>query len=304
MKKALSIIAGLAIGASAFTLQLHKGWNLKGSSEKIDVSVFNNPNIKSVWAYDDVNHKWKVYMPGLPASFDFNKHGVEKLTQINPYDGFWINALNDVTIDTDNVKNSDLSSESIQNYSYEGQYNTLESFEKFLQDHNLVPIDYNLDKTTLILDSNKVMVIGIGGWEGKGKLHVWDYNSHDFASKYHDHFKNIQIKDNIYVIDSVEGHEFYIAPIKDLKNHAVRVVVSMGNKISIDDAIVLPGNVQDTYIWDQSSVINLFQESGIKLTNLNLNDIMQNSCKDQKGCLLYTSPSPRDRQKSRMPSSA
>ena len=25
---------------------------------------------------------------------------------------------------------------------------------------------------------------------------------------------------------------------------------------------------------------------------------------DQRGCLLYTSPSPRDRQKSRMPSSA
>jgi hypothetical protein len=114
MKKALSIIAGLAIGASAFTLQLHKGWNLKGSSEKIDVSVFNNPNIKSVWAYDDVNHKWKVYMPGLPASFDFNKHGVEKLTQINPYDGFWVNALNDVTVNIDNITNNNSTPPSIE----------------------------------------------------------------------------------------------------------------------------------------------------------------------------------------------
>ena len=31
-------------------------------------------------------------------------------------------------------------------------------------------------------------------------------------------------------------------------------------------------------------------------------EILQNS--ENRGCLLYTSPSPRDRQKSRMPSSA
>ena len=39
-------------------------------------------------------------------------------------------------------------------------------------------------------------------------------------------------------------------------------------------------------------------------SHLNLNDTLKESGRDSAGCLLYTSPSPRDRQKSRMPSSA
>ena len=40
---------------------------------------------------------------------------------------------------------------------------------------------------------------------------------------------------------------------------------------------------------------------GHELDNLR---VLCKSCNLRKGCLLYTSPSPRDRQKSRMPSSA
>ena len=47
------------------------------------------------------------------------------------------------------------------------------------------------------------------------------------------------------------------------------------------------------------------QESIIDKINHVITDLFQNPDKDlEKSCLLYTSPSPRDRQKSRMPSSA
>ena len=47
----------------------------------------------------------------------------------------------------------------------------------------------------------------------------------------------------------------------------------------------------------------LAQKSGGKLEKKDLDQVIQ-TLDEKTGCLLYTSPSPRDRQKARMPSSA
>ena len=44
--------------------------------------------------------------------------------------------------------------------------------------------------------------------------------------------------------------------------------------------------------------------SKVMLATMNMQTIAQMSCNPAMGCLLYTSPSPRDQRGSRMPSSA
>ena len=66
------------------------------------------------------------------------------------------------------------------------------------------------------------------------------------------------------------------------------------HRVSItDQALISAANMADRYIADRhlpDKAIDLIDEAGSRLRI--------------KSCLLYTSPSPRDRQKSRMPSSA
>jgi hypothetical protein len=98
MNKTVSIIASLVMGASALTFNVISGWQLKGTDEDINVSVFNNPKIISVWSYDTTNKKWKAYIPN--KNIDLSRYGIEKLTKINKYDGFWINSLGYTTLST------------------------------------------------------------------------------------------------------------------------------------------------------------------------------------------------------------
>ena len=72
---------------------------------------------------------------------------------------------------------------------------------------------------------------------------------------------------------------------KSLESAKLKVNDKMGNPIEI--AAVILWQVQDTY----KAVFEV----------VNFNEYMTNQ---SEACLLYTSPSPRDRQKSRMPSSA
>ena len=61
----------------------------------------------------------------------------------------------------------------------------------------------------------------------------------------------------------------------------------------------------DTIIFDRISNINTDSFDG-KLRHIQKTEttVYTDGSKTEYGCLLYTSPSPRDRQKSRMPSSA
>jgi hypothetical protein len=110
MKKILSIVTGLAISASAFSINIIPGWQLVGTEHDINISTFNNPNIISVWTYDKINKKWKAYIPN--KNINLSKYGIEPLTKINAKDGFWINALNNLTLNseinqTNNITNED-----------------------------------------------------------------------------------------------------------------------------------------------------------------------------------------------------
>jgi hypothetical protein len=93
MKRIISLVASVIIGASAasvYTINVKSGWQLKGALQDINASVFNNSNIVSVWAWDDVNQKWRVYLPN--KTIDLGSYGVESLDKINKGEGFWINA--------------------------------------------------------------------------------------------------------------------------------------------------------------------------------------------------------------------
>ena len=105
MKKFL-FITTTAIIASAYTLNLQTGWQLKGALADINVTqVFNNPNIKSVYTYDSIKHKWQAYFPGL--NIDLNKFGVETLKIIPKGSGFWIYTTKPTTVNIpDNTLNN------------------------------------------------------------------------------------------------------------------------------------------------------------------------------------------------------
>jgi hypothetical protein len=98
MKKILSFITCLAVGASAYSLHFKKGWQLKGALEDINVSVFKNSNIKSVWTYDDNTGKWKAYIPNAPVNL--SKFGIENLPKINKGEGFWVKSLANFSLNT------------------------------------------------------------------------------------------------------------------------------------------------------------------------------------------------------------
>jgi hypothetical protein len=98
MKKFLSLAAALIIGVNAHTFNLVKGWQLLGTNQDINVSVFNNSNIISVWTYDKNNKKWKAFLPN--SSIDLSKYNIDNLEKINKDEGFWVNAKSNIEFST------------------------------------------------------------------------------------------------------------------------------------------------------------------------------------------------------------
>jgi hypothetical protein len=88
MKKILPVITGLIICAGAYTLNIKPGWQLLGTEHDINVSVFNNPNIVAVWAWDDNAKKWEAFLPNL--NIDLSKYDVLPLTKIDSFKGYWV----------------------------------------------------------------------------------------------------------------------------------------------------------------------------------------------------------------------
>ena len=99
MKKLVSIVASLAISASAYTLDVQQGWQLKGALGDIKVSQFNKAGIVSVWSYDTQTKKWKAYLPNL--SIDLSKYDIENLDTIKAGEGFWISSKKDISLALD-----------------------------------------------------------------------------------------------------------------------------------------------------------------------------------------------------------
>ena len=72
------------------------------------------------------------------------------------------------------------------------------------------------------------------------------------------------------------------------------------------EEVIVTGSKIKKSVFDSSKPLEIISDAAIERTGLNnIGDILQSiSSNDGNGCLLYTSPSPRDRSLSRMPSSA
>ena len=85
---------------------------------------------------------------------------------------------------------------------------------------------------------------------------------------------------------------------KDTTNKVTKIITKNAAKNSVDNktdiALIVPLGGKDKEIG----------ESAVRGAELALREIKKTELKNNSICLLYTSPSPRDRQKSRMPSSA
>ena len=93
MKKVLSSIAimGLFIAANADTFNLHKGWNLIGSSYPINLESqeFNNDNISLVFTYKD--GKWYYFSNSIKLNYPL-------ITTIPANQGAWVYSKSDIVI--------------------------------------------------------------------------------------------------------------------------------------------------------------------------------------------------------------
>jgi hypothetical protein len=88
MKKILFLIAGLAIGAGAYILNIKPGWQLLGTEHDINVTVFNNPNIEAVWAWDGRAKKWEAFLPNIDVNL--SQYNILPLNKIDSYKGYWV----------------------------------------------------------------------------------------------------------------------------------------------------------------------------------------------------------------------
>ena len=91
------------------------------------------------------------------------------------------------------------------------------------------------------------------------------------------------------------------ATFQRLMNNILQPVIHKFALVYLDDVIIYSKTIDD-HIEHIQCVLDLLREGGLKI-KLSKCIFLQKSVK-YLGCLLYTSPSPRDRQKSRMPSSA
>jgi hypothetical protein len=103
MKKVVSVVTSLVIGLYGFNLELKQGWQNKGALDDINVSVFKKGDIKSVWYYDKKVENWQVYFPNNINFMNNLPIGIKKLYYIKKGEGFWVNALNDIKIDTNDT---------------------------------------------------------------------------------------------------------------------------------------------------------------------------------------------------------
>lgn len=88
-----------ALSANAYAVQLVQGWNLLGNSLNQTFSVatlFGDTNVvNTVWKWDTTNSGWQFYTPSM-TSIELQTYATSRgygvLTQIQPDDGYWVNA--------------------------------------------------------------------------------------------------------------------------------------------------------------------------------------------------------------------
>ncbi len=77
-------------------LLLKKGWQLIGSTTKIDeLSIFDSKNVEQVWRYDAKSQKWQGFSPDSAISKKIIDAGYESIKSIENWHGFWIKSKDD-----------------------------------------------------------------------------------------------------------------------------------------------------------------------------------------------------------------
>jgi hypothetical protein len=234
MKKVLSIITSLTISVSALSFNIIPGWQLKGTSEDINISIFNNKNIESVWTYDTINKKWKAYFPN--KNINLSKYGIEPLTKINAKDGFWINALNNLTLNTiqnitennsnnkspffTNIKvdpnvNITLAPDGLTNTSFKGitivgKYAYVVSRDGYLLVYDISNLN-NL-KSSDLLPLKKIKIVKSTNSYDTPTNHVISYKNYLYITGDKLYIVDISIPDNPSIINTVDYSGNWNAP--------------------------------------------------------------------------------------------
>jgi hypothetical protein len=168
MKKFLSLAAALIIGVNAHTFNLVKGWQLLGTNQDINVSVFNNSNIISVWTYDKNNKKWKAFLPN--SSIDLSKYNIDNLEKINKDEGFWVNAKS-------NIEFSTMGNKILDNVMENGLLGLKGKKVYFWYMENFFSNGVSGDEGTITFNENSLKYNAKNGDSGEAMAYIWDKNT-------------------------------------------------------------------------------------------------------------------------------
>ena len=99
---------------------------------------------------------------------------------------------------------------------------------------------------------------------------------------------------------TIQAADVYVSLTQNISARDSRAAeVSVEESMSLSDSVGSVGEIVDEVVISISGV-------GVQISSVDSFDVISDKVENavQNSCLLYTSPSPRDRQKSRMPSSA
>jgi len=94
----------------AAKVQLVQGWNLLGTSYKMDGSIFDRPEIITVWKWDSENGNWMAWSPDEDIRNALQAKGFGVLEEIGAFQGFWVNAKQSIELEfPDNATDTETS---------------------------------------------------------------------------------------------------------------------------------------------------------------------------------------------------
>ena len=236
MKKFLSIIAGLAISAGAYTFNIQQGWQLEGAVSDMNLSQFKNANIVSVWTYDYKNQKWMAYFP--TKIIDLSKYGIESLTNIKKGEGFWVNAAGSFSVNVpDDQKAYEQGYQDGYNRGYQDGLNSSDNTNTSAPpiDNNLSSDnnggDYNPNNITLIDTPTAFDLSDIAGKTfkiapGKDGYSILTFDNNGIGHVSFSNDNNYTLKYDNGVIDATNDNNDFNLTFKKLKEDKNGIIVA------------------------------------------------------------------------------
>ncbi len=88
---------------TSYELPISKGWQTLSALSDINMTMFDDKHIASLWCY---HNGWYTYLPNNDSLMQNLPQNIKKLQEIKKGDGFWVNALESGLLD---IKDSDTS---------------------------------------------------------------------------------------------------------------------------------------------------------------------------------------------------